>query len=188
MNAKNFSAVVLFEQFVKGEKDFGDPKSRKEALTTKSYKKQYQKENKKELVGDKTNDELATYGDALLKFALTEILFDEGISGISEERKKYEGDKELVKVIAKHYDLLDIEDFKYDEEDEKIPKDYNYDDKQNQKGNNKQDKTHKYLATTMEALLGAYYKIRKNMDEMKDIVSYWKTLIDNEKAEGENTK
>ena len=46
------------------------------ALTDKSYKSVYSKEHRKNLPKNKTNFELATYGDAILKMCKMEILYD----------------------------------------------------------------------------------------------------------------
>ena len=76
------------------------------ALTDRSYKKVYQKENHSEMAEDNINAELGTYGDAVLKLALCKILFDSKVKNVSEEKKNYESDKVLVDVVARHYDVL----------------------------------------------------------------------------------
>lgn len=137
------------------------------ALTDKSYS-EVEKLNKRNNTRD--NFLLATYGDAVLKLAYCEILFD--IKNMTEEKKKYESDEVLVSVIGKNYNILDS--IKLNKNDSHMPKDYNW----NANGKH-EDKEHKHIATCIEALIGAIYKIDKDMDEIVAIASYWKTLIDN---------
>ena len=66
------------------------------ALTDKSYKSVYSKEHNENLPKNKTNFELATYGDAILKMCIMEILYDNKIEKPTEEKKKYESNKALV--------------------------------------------------------------------------------------------
>lgn len=146
-----------------------DTENKKNALTAKSYKKYSQEYNKQTLSNKNINERLGTYGDALLRHALCQILFEEKIEEISEEKKKYESDEILVKVVAKKYKLLDH--IKYDKNDEKIPRDYEY-------GNN----SYKYIATVVEALLAAFYL--DNEEEFKlvvEVVRLWEKLIDAQK-------
>lgn len=77
------------------------------ALTDKSYKSVYSKEHHENLPKNKTNFELATYGDAILKMCIMEILYDNKIEKPTEEKKKYESNKALV-LIAEKYDLIKI--------------------------------------------------------------------------------
>ncbi len=143
------------------------------ALTSKSYKHIYEQENKKQLSNFQDNSEMATYGDALLKFALCKILFEENVKNITEAKKNYECDEVLVKIVAEHYGLLS--DIHCDRDDDNIPKDYDY-----RKGKN--GSPHKYIATAVEALLAAYYlDHHENFDSVVKIVRCWKKLIDETK-------
>ena len=150
-----------FEQWIK--------KHRKNtALTDKSYKKVYQKKHKKELANDKVNTELATYGDAVLKHALCKILWSDKTNGLTKEKEKYENDKILVKVIAKHYDILSL--LRFDKQDKNIPQNYDY-----------KDDKHKYIATAIEACLGAMYMNKEiSWKNILTIVKKWKEMIDNQ--------
>ena len=135
------------------------------ALIDKSHKNVSTRENKAPLE-EYDNTELATYGDAVLKLALCEILWENKTEALTEEKKKYESDKVLVEYIAKRYDLLKY--LCFDEKDEKKPKDYHY-----------QDKKHKYIATAIEACLGAMYMDKTvSWDDIKQIVREWKNFID----------
>ena len=58
------------------------------ALTDKSYKSVYSKEHHENLPKNKTNFELATYGDAILKMCIMEILYDKRIEKPTEKKKK----------------------------------------------------------------------------------------------------
>lgn len=116
------------------------------------------------------NTELATYGDAVLKLALCQILWGSNISKFTEKKQKYEEDETLVKVVAKYYNLLDFIKF-----DDKKPKDYNYlksDTKKNGKN------THKFIATAVEACLGAIYVEGNDMVKVVEIVKSWKKMVD----------
>lgn len=146
-----------FENYLKN----GSSENRKRALTARSYKNIDHELNDKQ-----TNERLATYGDALLKLALCKILYEEEkVESITEEKKKYEEDKTLVKVVAKNYDLLRY--IQYDENDQKIPKNYDY-----------KNDSHKYIATAVEALLAAFYLDNdEDFASVVTVVREWKQWI-----------
>lgn len=171
----------IFKEYLEN----GNTENRQIALTASSYKNYSQKHNKQTLSINDTNERLATYGDALLRHALCQILFEEKVSNITQEKEKYEKDEVLVKVVAKEYGLLNC--IRFDKDDNKIPQDYNYKrkdkekvkdkDKDKNKGN---DSPHKYIATAVEALLAAIYlDNNKDFKLVVDVVSGWKKLIDN---------
>lgn len=85
-----------------------------------------------------------------MRLAASLILYSQDTKMISKERQRYESDKTLVTVIAKHYDILKI--LKYHEDDEKRI-DYSW----NPSGKSKTDRKQKYVATAMEACLGAFF-------------------------------
>ena len=154
--------VDKFENYLKNV----DSENKTIALTSSSYRNIEHKLHDNEI-----NNRLATYGDALLKLALCDILFDEKVENITEEKQKYESDEVLVKVIAKHYNLLDY--MRYDYNDKKIPENYEY----SRAGNSS---PHKYIATVVEALLAAFYF--DNDEDIKlviNIVKEWKNRIGN---------
>ena len=66
------------DEFSKYLNDESQP-TRQKALTAKSYKKVDNSLEDKD-----TNCELATYGDALLKYAYCEILFEKDVESITE--------------------------------------------------------------------------------------------------------
>lgn len=153
-----------------------DPKTnlQKQALTDTSYKN-----IDHSLSDDDTNFELATYGDAVLKLALCKIYREYKENGLrfsenlSDWKKKYESDEVLVRVIAKHYNLLNF--LRYDEKgngkpEEQKPQDYDH------KGQNDNDR-HKYIATAMEASIAAVY-IENGENEVIEIVKQWIEWID----------
>ena len=158
-----------------------DPKTdlQKQALTDKSYKnKTTHSQN-----NDEINFELATYGDAVLKFALCKVYRDKKNAGIkfsdnlSQWKEKHESDEVLVRVIAKHYNLLNF--LRYDEKgngkpEEQKPQDYDH------KGQNDKDR-HKYLATAMEACIAAVY-LENGENEVIEIVKQWIQWIDESKS------
>ena len=135
------------------------------ALTCVSYKKVYQKQHRKELDDKQTNFELATYGDALLKFALCNLLLNE-VSQLSEHKKQYEEDKFLIEVVAQHYNLLEY--IKFDREDKKIRQEYKFYKTQKDKKN-----PTKYIATTVEAVLGAIYKENNDFGSICKLIESW---------------
>lgn len=145
----------IFEEYI--SKNKLNPECR--ALTCKSYGEVYKKEHHEELKSAKNNYELATYGDALLKFALCSLLLDNG-KPLSEEKKKYESDKFLIEKVAKHYRLLDYMNF--DRRDDKIQQCYN--------------ENIKYIATTVEAVLGAIYQQNEDFKEIRNLVKSWMSL------------
>ena len=151
-----------FEDYLKNQST--EYKYKKIALTASSYK------NVEHALTDKdTNCKLAVYGDVLLKLALCKILFDDKVENITVEKQKYESDKILVEVIARHYKLID--EIKFDRSNDKIPQDYDY-----------KDDNRKYIATAVEALLAAYYlDCDKNFESVFAVVSEWKKLIDESK-------
>lgn len=147
----------------------------KQALIDTSYKN-----IDHSLSDDDTNFELATYGDAVLKLALCKIYREYKENGLmfsenlSDWKKKYESDKVLVQVIAKHYNLLNF--LRYDEKgngkpEEQKPQDYDH------KGQNDNDR-HKYIATAMEACIAAVY-IENGENE---VVKQWIQWIDEYKS------
>ena len=149
----------IFEKYIKENKDKDC-----RALTCKSYGEVYKKEYHKELELKETNFELATYGDALLKFLLCSILLDK-CEQLSEEKKKYESDEFLIEKVAKHYDLLQY--VRFDKGNKGIQQEYKY---------SKKDKT-KYIATTVEAVLGALFKEEKyDFNSIFDLVESWMKL------------
>lgn len=160
----------IFEKFLIDHKEDIKKNIICRALTCSSYKKVYQQKHSIELNENQTNTELATYGDAVLKLALCELLLDKK-ENLSEEKKKYESDKVLIEVIAEHYKLLDYINF--DKDDTKIPKEYKH---------NETDTT-KYIATTVEAIIGTIYRKNKDLNSICELVDTWIDLIkDNKKT------
>ena len=144
--------------------------TRQKALTASSYK------NIDHSLDDAdTNNELATYGDALLKLAFCKILFDKGVSNITVEKQKYEPDKVFVEIIARHYELLNY--IRFDKNDDNIPKDYDYTNPL-KKG---KDSPSKYIATAVEALIAALYlDNNEDFSVVVEIAKHWIELIDND--------
>lgn len=162
------------------EKLLNNPKTdlQKQALTDKSYKKTPNNQD------CKINFELATYGDAILKCALCKIYFERenidnfGFKGkLTEWKKQYESDEVLVRVIAKHYNLLNF--LRYDEKGNGKPEEQKLQD-YDHKGKDDKDR-HKYIATAMEACIAAVY-IENGESEVIEIVKQWIKLIDESKS------
>ena len=154
-----------------------DPKTdlQKQALTDKSYKKMPNNQD------CKINFELATYGDAILKCVLCKIYFERedednfGFKGkLTEWKKQYESDEVLVKFIARHYDILNLNCLNFDGDDTKKPHNYDY------QGKNAK-RRYKYIATAMEACIAVVY-IENGENEVIEIVKQWIEWIDESKS------
>ena len=143
----------------------------KRALIDRSYKKESQEKNGKTLPKDETNEDLATYGDAVIKLGYLDILFDK-VKQPSKDKQKLESDEFFVTAIAKHYKLL-----KYiltDRSDERIVKDYDYNKKKEPKKSNARN-PHKYIATAVEAMIGAIYiEEGKKLEPIIELLEEWK--------------
>ena len=145
----------------------------KRALTAESCKnKNHSLENK-----DVATD-LATLGDAIIKFCYTKYFLDK-VEQLSKEVEKYVTDERFVKVIAKHYDLLKY--IHYDETDDKIKRDYDYKiPGKTSSGKNKKTSSHKYIATAVEAMIAAIYletkEETKALDKISELLELWKEL------------
>ena len=136
---------------------------------------------------EQTNLTLATYGDAVLKLALCEILLDQ-VPELTEEKKKYESDVSLIR-IAEHYALLDY--LRFDRQNPHIPKDYHTVAIEPSFSPSKKERIrrynrrHKYIATAVEALLGAMYRTNGDLDEIVQVVRLWMQIL---QGEAENEK
>ncbi|MDE6240965.1 MAG: hypothetical protein K2M08_00915 [Anaeroplasmataceae bacterium] len=139
------------------------------ALTAQSYK------NVDHSLKDKDiSFELATYGDALIKFCYAEIFLDK-CKQLSKEIEKYVTDERWVSVIAKHYSLLDF--IRYDKNDKSIKKDYVYvKPTKTESGKNKKESPHKYIATAVEAMIGVIYLKTKDLNAITELLISWSKL------------
>lgn len=139
------------------------------ALTDRSFKSKYEKENGHRYEGP-INANLATYGDNVLKLALSDLLFDVNDINLqlSEVKKRFESDEFLVTKVARHYDLIKV--IIRNEGDEKMADNYDY--KRGVSRNN----AYKFIATAVEALIGAIYKETKDLDIIISIVKDWMKL------------
>lgn len=149
------------------------------ALTDKSYKDIYQKQHHKEMPEEECNFEFATYGDAILKMCLMQILIDQ-VSKPTEVKKKYESDRSLVMFIASKYKLND----KIKLSPQVKINDYNYDSHYKEKENKKKGNKCKYIATCAEAMIAAIYMKKKSLVPLVELIKEWMIIID--KAYNEN--
>ena len=137
------------------------------ALTDKSYKCLKQKGVKKKKDPDKyaevhsirDNQNLSTLGDAVIKLCYCDLLLED--EKLTKTKEGLESDEVLVEKVAKHYDLIKY--INKDDNNDKLPRDYAY------KG-----ERHKYIATAVEAVIGAIYK-EKNGDltQIKELLKSW---------------
>lgn len=132
------------------------------ALTDDTYKTVWQRENRVPytLSDKEVNSELATLGDAVLKLALAEILFDR-VENITVVKQRYESDRVLVTVVGRHYDILRYLRCNPDA----TRQDYDY-----------AGDSHKHIATALEAVLGAIY-LEEGMEAAERVVKEWCRLI-----------
>lgn len=157
-NKKN--DIDIFQKYLKSEEKYI-----KIALTDSSYKNYCEKHN---LSFCDDNKNLATLGDAIIKFVYAKMLYNECKNKkYSKEIEKYITDEKLVRIASK-YDLIQYIDL--DEDDDKIRKDYDYVPK-------KGKSPHKYIATTVEAMVAAIYNNNNNnLEEIEKILDNWKDL------------
>lgn len=114
---------------------------------------------------DKDNLDLSTLGDAIIKFVYVNIFIkDNNIEMLSKEIEKYITDKYFITKVAKKYDILKY--LQYDTLDNSMHTDYEYKDNENRK----------FIATAVEAMIGAIYLnlINKDGDWFKEISSILK--------------
>lgn len=115
----------------------------------------------------RTNTDLALLGDSIIKFIYSDYLLDKA-EKLTKEKEKLESDERLVE-IAEHYQL--IQRIKKDSENKDLPDDYDYN---NTPGKNKN--RHKYIATCVEAIIGAIYKEKVAFSKIKALVISWISL------------
>lgn len=155
-NKKN--DIDIFQKYLKSEEKYI-----KIALTDSSYKNYCEKHN---LSFCDDNKNLATLGDAIIKFVYAKMLYNECKNKkYSKEIEKYITDEKLVRIASK-YDLIQYIDL--DEDDDKIRKDYDYVPK-------KGKSPRKYIATAVEAMVAAIYN-NNNLEEIEKILDNWKDL------------
>lgn len=115
------------------------------------------------------NTDLATYGDAIIKMIYCEKYLDIS-KQLSKKIENYTTDSFFVNNVARYYKVLDY--LKYDKDDIKKKKDYNYE------GESK-DNPRKYIATAIEAMIAAIYIITKENSQfnvVKEILEEWTNL------------
>ena len=134
------------------------------ALTDNSYKNEYSRVNHRQYDGD-VNTDLATYGDAVIRLCYCEILLDK-TNELTKEKANYESDKYLVEEVARHYDLLKY--IKKDTKDINLAVDYDYDSYESGNGNRA-----KYIATAVEAMIGAIYKETNDIEPIAELLKCW---------------
>jgi dsRNA-specific ribonuclease len=140
------------------------------ALTDKSYKNEFMRTNHKPYDGD-TNEDLATYGDAVIKLCYLELMLDKE-SKLSIEKAKIESDEYLVDVIARHYNMLEF--IKTDSENKEMKKTYDFIKPAKTSGGNKKDSQNKFIATAVEAMIGAIYKEEKDLKPIIELLDSWR--------------
>lgn len=113
------------------------------------------------------NSDLATYGDAVIKLCYLELMLD-NVERPTEEKSKVESDKYLVDTVARHYGLLAHID--KDVSDKGMPDDYDY---EAHEGTNRNPC--KYIATAVEAMIGAIYKETRDLDSIVKLLEAWES-------------
>ena len=157
----------LFEEYLDKREE---SKWVKRALTDRSFKKESQEKKGKTLPKDETNEDLATYGDAVIKLGYLDIMLDK-VKQPSQDKQKLESDEFFVTIIAKHYKLLNY--IRIDSSDSKIAIDYVYNKKKEPKKSNARN-PHKYIATAVEAMIGAIYiEEDKKLEPIIELLREW---------------
>ena len=156
----------LFEKYIRKEKSSYWVHR---ALTDKSYKTEFEREKHKPFDED-VNTDLGTYGDGVIKLAFLELLLDSG-DKLTEEKSQWESDKYLVEKVAKHYQLIEKKLIHKNTKDKNLPDDYDYEDTP---GKNKN--RHKYIATAVEAMIGAIYKEEKDLKPIIELLDSWRNF------------
>ena len=163
----------LFEKWLNDK----DSKLIKMALTDSSYNN-YRKRgvrkkdpNFKDVQIDlPVNKDLAIVGDALINLVYSKYLFTKGIENFTEVKKDYVSDEHFVCNIAKHYNLLKY--IKKDNDDKQLPNDYKYRTTQSRNGN-----SHKYIATCVEAVIGAIYLETNDLESITELLMDWNQFV-----------
>lgn len=114
------------------------------------------------------NKDLATYGDGVIKLCYLELMLDNE-EQLTVAKSKVESDEYLVNVVARHYDLLSY--INKDKNDDKLPNSYDY---IKFEGTNKNPC--KYIATAVEAVIGAIYKETKDLNAIIELLKRWRQL------------
>ena len=138
------------------------------ALTDKSYKR-----CNPTLKDTEVNKDLSTYGDAVIKLCYSELMLDKE-KNLTEEKAKFESDNFFVNKVARHYEILEY--LNYDKDDSKILKDYDYTTTGKTSGNNKKKNPRKYIATAVEAMIGAIYKEINNLKPIIKLLESWRNF------------
>ena len=143
----------------------------KRALTDSSYRKFAQDhklvKNGKEIA---VNTDLGTYGDAVIKLCYLEILLDK-CEKLTKKKEEYESDEYFVRYVARHYGILKY--LKVDSNDQKMPKNYDYEKPKKTTGKNKKESKHKYIATAVEAMIGAIFKETNDRKPIIELLKTW---------------
>lgn len=145
------------------------------AKTDSSYRN---KTSNQELV---CNEGLATLGDAVLRLGLTHIIHEMDEDKISNMRQQFESDKVLVVRIGKYYHIRRL--LKFDNKDKNKQHGYAWGSGRNSSkdSDSKNNHAQKYIATAMEACLGAFYLDNEmSMKSVLNVVSYWMCIIEPE--------
>lgn len=116
------------------------------------------------------NKDLAVVGDAVINLVYSKYLFTKGTNKLTEVKKDYVSDEHFVSHIAKHYDLLNY--IKKDIDDKKLPNDYKYDTTQSENGN-----SHKYIATCVEAVIGAIFLETDDLESITELLIDWERFV-----------
>ena len=89
-------------------------------------------------------------------------------SKLSIEKAKVESDEYLVKTIAKHYNLLKFIDA--DKNNNDLPRNYDF----IKPAKKNKDSPHKYIATAVEAMIGAIFKEINDLKPIIELLDSWR--------------
>ena len=110
-----------------------------------------------------TKEGLEVFDEQVMKFV---DVIDEKIDKLSKKIEQYTTDEYLVSVVAKHYDILKY--LRFDKDNKSMKADYKYENRTRTEGKNKKKNPRKYVATAIEAMIGAIY-MEENGNNIKKI-------------------
>lgn len=146
----------------------------KRALTDSTYMNKPKASHER-----KTNTELATLGDAVIKLCYADLFLDK-CEQLSATIDPFIRDEWFVTVVAKHYKILERKDLiDYNDSSPTAAKcfsDYNYRKPKETSGHNKKESPDKPKATVIEAMIGAIYRETQDLGSIKTLLKTWTEL------------
>ena len=143
----------------------------KRALTDSTYMNKPKASHERPI-----NTELATLGDAVIKFCYADLFLDK-CQKLSATIDPFLRDEWFVTVIAKHYKILTDGLIEYNvlsPEAVECFSSYNYRKPKKTTGDHKKDSPDKPKATVIEAMIGAIYKETQDLMAIIKLLDTWR--------------